>query len=106
MCNKTQDSRNKDSKYQFDISEAANWKLISDKIQEKGERIAEASEQYKRKHKFIEEEKKQFYAECVKEWRNKELGKGLYDTDSDEDRSRIEEENQFVHLTKQGKKKI
>ena len=61
---------------------------------------------YKRKHKVIEEEKKQFYAQCVKEWRNKELGKGLYDTDSDEDRSRLEEENQFVHLTKQKKENL
>ena len=48
LYNKSQESRSKDSKYQFDISESANWKLISDKIQEKGDRIAEASDQYKK----------------------------------------------------------
>ena len=37
LYTKSQESRSKDSKYQFNISEAANWKLISDKVQEKGE---------------------------------------------------------------------
>ena len=101
LYNKSQEARSKDSKYQFDISEAANWKVISDKIQQKGERIAEESEQYKRKHKIIEEEKRQFYAECVKEWENKKSGKELYDTSSsDEDNLKLVENNQFVHLTK------
>ena len=60
--------------------------LISDKIQEKGDRIAEESDQYKKRHKVIEAEKKEFYVRCVKEWKNRELGKGLYDTSSsDED---------------------
>ena len=77
MYNKTQEARNKDSKYQFNICEAANWKLISDKIQEKGDRIAEASDEYKKKHRLIQAEKKQFYAGCVKEYKNKELGKGI-----------------------------
>ena len=108
LYNKTQEARSKDTKYQFDISEAANWKLISDKIQEKGDRIAEESEQYKRRHKQVEEEKKQFYAECVKEWKNRELGKGLYDTSSSEEDKTVivEEDNQFIHLTKKESEKL
>ena len=67
--------------YQFTIDEAANWRLVSEKIQVKGEKLARASEQHKKKHKSIVDEKNQFYANCVKEWQNKVQGKGLYDTD-------------------------
>ena len=59
--------------------------MISDRIQEKGNKLAEESLKYKKEHKLIEKEKSHFYESCVKEWRDKQQGKGLYDTDSDEE---------------------
>ena len=73
-------------------------------------RIAEASDQYKKKHKVIEAEKREFYTKCVKEWKNKELGKGLYDTSSDEDsKAKIDldlEDRQFEHLSKEERERL
>ena len=81
--------------------------MISGKIQEKGDRIAEASEQYEQKHKLIETKKKKFCVGCVKEWKNRELGKGLYDiSSSDEDNQKEVEDNQFLHLSKKEREKL
>ena len=107
LCNKSQEARSNNSKYQFDISESANWKLISDNIQEKGNRLAEASDQYKKKYKLMETEKKEFYASCIKDRKNRELGKGLYDTSSsDEDNQKEVKDSQFLHLSKKEKERL
>ena len=55
---KLQEVRSGDKNYQFTIDDAANGRLVSVKIQAKGERIARASEQHKKKHKSIVNEKK------------------------------------------------
>ena len=84
LYNKTSEARSKDQHYQLTVNETANWTLISDKIEQKRNRIVEESDRYKKEHKRISEERDQFYAECVKEWKKeqKEKRKGLYDTSS------------------------
>ena len=105
-----QEARNKDRNYQFDINEAATWKLISNRIQEKGNKLAEESLKYKKEHKLIEKEKSQFYESCVKEWRDKQQGKGLYDTDSDEEVAKSGKEekvhSKVNHLTEKEKSRL
>ena len=46
--------------------------------------------------------KNQFDAYCVKEWQNKVQGKGLYDTDSEEE----VEVNQGLHLIKEERSRL
>ena len=90
LYHKTSEARAKDQHYQFTVNETANWTLINDKIEQKGNRIVEESDRYKQEHKRISEERDQFYAGCVKEWKKEQQGKGLYDTSS----SGSEEEGQ------------
>ena len=85
LYNKTSEAKAKDPHYQLNVNETANWTLIGEKIEQKGERIVEESNRYKQEHKTISEERDQFYAECVKEWRREIQGKGLYDTSSSSD---------------------
>ena len=87
-----QDSKSKDKHYQLSVDETANWTLINEKTEQKGNRIVEESDRYKQEHKRISEERDQFYAECVKEWKKEQQGKGLYDTSSSEDSSGSGEE--------------
>ena len=82
LYNKTSEARAKDQHYQLTVNETANWTLISDKVEQKGNRIVEESDRYKKEHERISEERDQFYAECVKEWKREQKGKGLYDTSS------------------------
>ena len=82
LYHKTSEARAKDQHYQFNVNETANWTLINDKTEQKGNRIVEESDRYKQEHKRITEERDQFYAECVKEWKREQQGKGLYDTSS------------------------
>ena len=69
MYNRTSDSNSKDKHYQLSVNETANWTLISQKIAQKGERVIDPSNRYKEEHKRISEERDQFYADCVKEWK-------------------------------------
>ena len=94
LYNRTLDSKSKDKHYQLSVNETANWTLISQKIEQKGERVIAESNRYKEEHKRISEERDQFYAECVKEWKREQQGKGLYDTSSSG------EEEQEVHIAK------
>ena len=89
---KTSEARAKDQHYQFNVNETANWTLINDKTEQKGNRIVEESDRYKQEYKRITEERDQFYAECVKEWKREQQGKGLYDTSSSENSEVSEEE--------------
>ena len=102
LYSKLQEVRSRDKNYQFTIDEAAYWRLVSEKIEAKGEKIVRASEQHKKKHKSILNEKSQFYASCVKKWQNKVQSKGLYDTDSEEE----VEVNQGLHLTKEERSRL
>ena len=77
LYNRTSDYKAKDKHYQLSVNETANWTLIGQKIEQKGERVIEASNRYKDEHKRISEEKDQFYAECLKEWKREQQGKGL-----------------------------
>ena len=109
---KTSEARAKDQNYQFNVNETANWTLINDKTEQKGNRIVEESDRYKQEHKRITEERDQFYAECVKEWKREQQGKGLYDTSSSgsEEEGIVEQvtpnknqklEEEIRHLTEQ-----
>ena len=95
LYNRTLDSKSKDKNYQLTVNETANWTLISQKIEQKGERVIEASNKYKEEHKRISGERDQFYAECVRECKKEQQGKGLYDTSSSG------EEEQEIPLAKQ-----
>ena len=71
LYHKTSEARAKDQHYQFNVNETANWTLINDKTEQKGNRIVEESDRYKQEYKRITEERNQFYAECVKEWKRR-----------------------------------
>ena len=112
LYHKTSEARAKDQHYQFNVNETANWTLINDKTEQKGNRIVEESDRYKQEHKRITEERDQFYAECVKEWKREQQGKGLYDTSSSgsEEEGIVEQvilnknqklEEEIRHLTEQ-----
>ena len=105
-----QEARNKDRNYQFDINESATWELVSDRIQEKGNNLAEESLKYKKEHKLIEKDKSEFYESCVKEWKDRQQSKGLYDTDLDEEvvKSGKEEKvhSKVNHLTVREKSRL
>ena len=90
LYHKTSEARAKDQHYQFNVNETANWTLINDKTEQKGNRIVEESDRYKQEYKRISEERDQFYAECVKEWKREQQGKGLYDTSSGSEHSEEE----------------
>ena len=97
LYHKTSEARAKDQHYQFKVNETANWTLINDKTEQKGNRIVEESDRYKQEYKRITEERDQFYAECVKEWKREQQGKGLYDTSSsDPELSEVSEEEGIV----------
>ena len=85
LYKKTEENKAKDPKYPLNVNESANWTLISDKLEQKGNRIVEESDRYKRQYKLLEKEKKEFYDNCVKEGQRGQEGKGLYDTDTDSD---------------------
>ena len=110
LYNKTSEAKAKDKQYQFTVNETANWTLISEKVDQKGSRIVDESNRYKQEHKRIEEEKDQFHAECVKEWKREQKGKGLYDTSSSDSeketepadlRERQNLEREYQYLTEQ-----
>ena len=42
LYNKTQEARTKDSHYQLNVNESANFKLINDRLEQKSERLVEA----------------------------------------------------------------
>ena len=96
MYNKTSEAKARDPHYQLNVNETANWTLIGEKIEQKGERIVDESERYKQEHKTISEERDQFYAECVKEWKREKQGKGLYDTSSSSDEPIDEQQEQEI----------
>ena len=96
LYNKTSEARAKDQHNQLTVNETANWTLSSDKLEQKGSRIVEESNKYKQEHKRISEERDQFYAECVKEWKKEQKAKGLYDTSSSESE---DQEIDQIHLT-------
>ena len=105
LYNRTLDYKTKDKHYQLSVNESANWTLISQKKEQKEASIVTASNKYKEEHKRISQEKDQFYAECVKEWKREQQGKGLYDTSSsssgsEEDLVNPEGENQQLILIK------
>ena len=97
---KTQEARTKDSHYQLNVNESANFKLINDKLEHKSERLVEESNKYKGAHKLVEERDK-FYTECVREWEREQKGKGLYDTDTES--STGSENLETIHLDKREK---
>ena len=84
LYNRTSELKSKEKHYQLSVNETANWTLIGQKIAQKGERVVAESDRYKEEHKRISEQRDQFYAECVKEWKKIQQGKGLYDTSSSE----------------------
>ena len=91
----------KDSHYQLNVNESANFKLINDKLEHKSERLVEESNKYKGAHKLLVEERDKFYTECVGEWEREQKGKGLYDTDSES--STGSENLETIHLDRKGK---
>ena len=101
LYNKTLDLKSKDKHYQLSVNETANWTLIGQKITQKGDKVVAESDRYKEEHKRISEERDKFYAECVKEWKREQQGKGLYDTSSSGDTSGDEQVVQPVQLVNQ-----
>ena len=95
LYNKTSEARARDQQYHLTVNETANWTLISDKIEQKGNRIVEESDKHKQEHRNISEQRDWFYAECVKEWKKEQQGKGLYDTSSSgsEGEQEVDQEN-------------
>ena len=108
LYRQSEEARSKDPKYPLNVNESANWTLISDKLEQKGNKIVEESDRYKRQHKLLEEEKKEFYDNCVKEWQRQKEGKGLYDTDSDSDTPQPDrsDHNQYIHLVDEEKVRL
>ena len=101
LYTKTQEARTKDSHYQLNVNESANFKLINDKLEHKSERLVEESNKYKGAHKLLVEERDKFYTECVREWEREQKGKGLYDTDTES--STGSENLETIHLDKREK---